>query len=786
MMGRKFTFLMLLAAMLMPAASWALPDTLMQTGIVFDDGRPIHGEANVVVRFYAEAAGGDPIFEELHRDVEFVEGMYSIAIGSINELSVDIFQRDAVYVGIEVDDLGEGRPRISLGKVPAAWVADNAIGDITPRSVRIGEQVVIDERGRWVGSPTGLRGPVGPDGADGAPGRDGAQGPQGPRGAQGPQGDQGDQGPAGQAGGNPNPEDVVPLVIRSLIANPNDLPFVHNSEDDTKTGNLTIDGDVTLAAGHRLNLSRNNRVINGIEMANNNLSNANRITIADPGGSEGLQWNGTQAKIVVSPLDNGNADGYIRLVNDDGVSLEGGDVGTRITGGLNVASGNVTLNNGAINGANNIQFADPGPNEGIAWAGTQASIFVSPLDNGDADGYLRIINDDGISLEGDTRIGGSATVTGNMSVAGSTTSETVTATTGTFTNANIGRLTGPNNRVNVNSELAVNRNVIIGGDSSFVGDARMGNISSSGSVSIASNLSVGGSARVTGNVETGARGLVRSGSGGLWVGDRQIVDGNANVLRIPPSACPAGHLMHATAANGRARCVDVRCPGGSSFRGFNANLSPICETDDQGLVSVPANNCPDGQAIRSISANGTTRCGAVGGGINPRMCPGATKVIGVRDNGDIVCGCANNAECPNNQYCNNGSCVPGCRNDDACPRMQWCQNNNCVAGCKNNAECGGGRRCDNHNCVNAGVNITPNREGYGHHGACGGWNGCGNARNCATWACELRGAALVSFGRQAPAPNFRVCHLFFRRGNIHWNWGNWCNVACVGDVVCSR
>ena len=71
--------------------------------------------------------------------------------------------------------------------------------------------------------------------------------------------------------------------------------------------------------------------------------------------------------------------------------------------------------------------------------------------------------------------------------------------------------------------------------------------------------------------------------------------------------------MYRTAENGRATCVNVTCRAGTSFRGFNANLSPICEVDDRGLVSLPANNCPGGQAIRSIDANGRTTCGAVGG-----------------------------------------------------------------------------------------------------------------------------------------------------------------------------
>ena len=309
-MGRKIANMLLVLALLVPAVSWALPDTLMQTGIVFDDDRPIHGEADVVVRFYAEPAGGDAFYEEVHRDVEFFEGMYSIAIGSINELSADIFERDAIYVGINVDNLGEGRPRISLGKVPAAWVADNAIGDITPKSVRIGDQLVIDERGRWVGSPTGLRGPEGADGADGP------VGPQGPRGPQGEQGPQGDRGPAGEAGGNPNPEDVVPLVIRQLIAEPDDLPFVHNSNADAKTGNLNM------GARSQITFAGQDPVINALDLNNNNIVDANTLSFADPGANEGITWAGTQAQIFVSPLDNGNGDGYLRFLNDGGISLE--------------------------------------------------------------------------------------------------------------------------------------------------------------------------------------------------------------------------------------------------------------------------------------------------------------------------------------------------------------------------------------------------------------------------------------------------------------------------------
>ena len=65
MMSRKLANMLFVLALLLPAVSWSLPDTLMQTGLVFDDDRPIHGEVDVVVRFYAEPAGGDAFFEEV-------------------------------------------------------------------------------------------------------------------------------------------------------------------------------------------------------------------------------------------------------------------------------------------------------------------------------------------------------------------------------------------------------------------------------------------------------------------------------------------------------------------------------------------------------------------------------------------------------------------------------------------------------------------------------------------------------------------------------------------------
>ena len=49
---------------------------------------------------------------------------------------------------------------VSNCSVPVAFradLADNVTGNITPSSVSVGGNVVIDQNGSWVGDPTGLR-----------------------------------------------------------------------------------------------------------------------------------------------------------------------------------------------------------------------------------------------------------------------------------------------------------------------------------------------------------------------------------------------------------------------------------------------------------------------------------------------------------------------------------------------------------------------------------------------------------------------------------------------------
>lgn len=71
-------------------------------------------------------------------------------------------------------------------------------------------------------------------------------------------------------------------------------------------------------------------------------------------------------------------------------------------------------------------------------------------------------------------------------------------------------------------------------------------------------------------------------------------------------------------------------------------------------------------------------------------------------------------------------------------------------------------------------------DSYGHHGACSGWNQCGNAQNCADHACHVHGfpdGATSHDGGKLCASQGVVCHLFSSIGsgpghvdNLDWNW----------------
>ena len=156
--------------------------------------------------------------------VSVENGRYSLVLGDSdsNPLPDDLLESNQVELGLAINGDSEMSPRlvVTTGSVPYALQAREAEqvnGDITPRTVSVADQLLINANGEWVGPDSGLVGPKGetgsqgPKGDTGNTGPQGAVGPQGIAGPTGPKGNTGDQGPVGPIGpkgdtGNQGPQ----------------------------------------------------------------------------------------------------------------------------------------------------------------------------------------------------------------------------------------------------------------------------------------------------------------------------------------------------------------------------------------------------------------------------------------------------------------------------------------------------------------------------------------------------------------------------------------------------
>lgn len=209
MAGRLGTFaglgLSFGAAMIVPLSSSAapppvaVPNFLTQQGRLLDNtGAPVSGAPMFVFTIYADSAGATKLWTET-QSITLDSGFFSTTLGSVTALTPGLFDGTTRYLGIKVGSDPEMKPLQPLTSVPYALVAGNVMGDITPTTVSVGGSVVIDAAGHWVGSPTGLAGPMGPTGPTGPKGATGTAGPTGPAGVTGATGPTGPTGPAGTA-----------------------------------------------------------------------------------------------------------------------------------------------------------------------------------------------------------------------------------------------------------------------------------------------------------------------------------------------------------------------------------------------------------------------------------------------------------------------------------------------------------------------------------------------------------------------------------------------------------
>ncbi len=145
--------LLLGLALTLPAVpAEAVPPFIRHEGLFLDeDGLPRLGDTQVQFSLWDAPTDGELLWRET-RDISLTDGYYSVAFGELESLE-RVFDEEVTYLGISVDGEPEYDPRQRMGSVPYALIADNVTGDITPSSIRVGGQIVVDNEGNWVGPP---------------------------------------------------------------------------------------------------------------------------------------------------------------------------------------------------------------------------------------------------------------------------------------------------------------------------------------------------------------------------------------------------------------------------------------------------------------------------------------------------------------------------------------------------------------------------------------------------------------------------------------------------------
>lgn len=171
-MRHRFFFLRLAALLLcslIVAPALAQPPALMhyQGRLTNNSGGPITSAQTVYFSIWrggsaTTANSGTQLFRERQAISPDANGVFEALIGSgtaeLNTLKpTDFFTSQTLHLQVAVGTAGNVLlPRALLTSVGYAFIADNAVGNITPRSVSIrGYGQVIDSSGNWTGKPIG-------------------------------------------------------------------------------------------------------------------------------------------------------------------------------------------------------------------------------------------------------------------------------------------------------------------------------------------------------------------------------------------------------------------------------------------------------------------------------------------------------------------------------------------------------------------------------------------------------------------------------------------------------
>jgi hypothetical protein len=122
----NLTALIIVSGVLLGAASLlAVPGMINYQGVLVDEGVPVDGTKTVTFRIYDSADGGLHLWEE-SQNVTFVDGVFSVLLGSTDSIPASVFDGSPRWLSVSIEGGEEIVPRGEIVSVGYAFFSDSS------------------------------------------------------------------------------------------------------------------------------------------------------------------------------------------------------------------------------------------------------------------------------------------------------------------------------------------------------------------------------------------------------------------------------------------------------------------------------------------------------------------------------------------------------------------------------------------------------------------------------------------------------------------------------------
>ena len=111
------------------------------------DGSPVNGRFKTIFKLYSESIGDNPVWEEIHEQVAFNKGIFSVVLGGQTPVPSKILDSDC-YLGITLENDHEIEPRQKLSGAVVFFQSDSVASmiDAFVHESKSAEKIVTSER----------------------------------------------------------------------------------------------------------------------------------------------------------------------------------------------------------------------------------------------------------------------------------------------------------------------------------------------------------------------------------------------------------------------------------------------------------------------------------------------------------------------------------------------------------------------------------------------------------------------------------------------------------------